>query len=150
MPDLHSLDHKVADLKKWDRVELIEEWESLWKLKPPRSISRELLIRSIAYKYREQEHGGLPESAQKELNRLIKIYRKNPTQNLKKSPRIKPGTKLIRAWEQETHEVLVLSDGYLHKGKTYQTLSQIAREITGTRWSGPLFFGLRKDKEEVA
>ncbi len=144
------LDDKIADLKKWDRVELVEEWQSLWKLKVPKSISRQLLIRSIEYKYREQEYGGLSESCRKELNRLVKLYRKNPGKSLRKSLRIKPGTKLLRAWNQETHEVLVLSDGYLHKGNTYQTLSQIARAITGTRWSGPLFFGLRKDKEEAA
>ncbi|TAH37512.1 MAG: DUF2924 domain-containing protein [Alphaproteobacteria bacterium] len=144
------LDHKIADLKKWDRAELIEEWELLWKYKIPKSISRQLLIRSIEYKYREQENGCLSESCRKELNRLVKLYRKNPGKSLRKSLRIKPGTKLLRIWGQETHEVLVLSDGYLHKGKTYQTLSQIAREITGTRWSGPLFFGLRKDKEKAA
>ncbi len=137
------LDHKIADLQKWDRVELIEEWQKLWKYKIPKSISRKILILSIGHKYREQVDGGLSKACQKELDRLVKLYRKNPNMSFKKSPRIKSGTRLIRVWEQETHEVLVVAGGYIYKEKTYKSLSMIARQITGTRWSGPLFFGLK-------
>lgn len=56
---------------------------------------------------------------------------------------VKPGTRLIREWQGETHEVMVLEDSFVWKGKAYSSLSRIARDITGTRWSGPAFFGLK-------
>ena len=57
---------------------------------------------------------------------------------------IKPGTRLLREWQGVMHEVIVLEDGVQYRGRTWRSLSAVAREITGTRWSGPLFFGLRK------
>ena len=56
---------------------------------------------------------------------------------------IKPGTRLLREWQGVTHEVIVLDDGVRYRGETWGSLSAVAREITGTRWSGPLFFGLK-------
>jgi hypothetical protein len=64
--------------------------------------------------------------------------------------RLKPGTKLVREWHGQVHTVDVLEDGFIYQGERYRSLTRIARRITGTPWSGPLFFGIRRAVERVA
>lgn len=144
---LEDLDERIADLQKLRRERLLQEWEQLWKRTPPKYISRVLLIRSIAYKLQEQIHGGLSPTCQKALKALIKSAQKPKNQQVKPNRNVRSGTRLIREWKGELHEVIVDADKYIHKGKTYKSLSQIARDITGSRWNGPAFFGLRPSKK---
>lgn len=142
-----DLDERIAELQTLRRGKLLQEWERLWKRTPPKYISRVLLIRSIAYKLQEQIYGGLSPTCQKALNTLIKSAHKPKSRPIQSRGNIRSGTRLIREWKGELHEVIVSTDGYIHKGKTYKSLSQIAREITGSRWNGPAFFGLRPAKK---
>ena len=100
----------------------------------------QLLVRSIAYRLQEQAFGGLKPATRK---RLLAIAAGADTLQTA-TPPIKPGTRLIRDWHGETHEVMVFDKGYHWRGETYGSLSAIARKITGTRWNGHVFFGLKK------
>jgi hypothetical protein len=91
----------------------------------------------------EEAYGGLSPATRRRLAELARKFETNPNAELSGAPRIKPGTRLIRDWRGQSNRVTVLEKGYEYAGKRYSSLSQIARLITGTRWSGPLFFGLR-------
>jgi hypothetical protein len=104
---------------------------------------RDLLTKFLAYKLQEQAYGGLDSVTRKRLRDLGRKLATNPNAQLSGCPRIKPGTQLIRDWLGKSHRVTVLESGFEYAGKHFSSLSRIARLITGTRWSGPLFFGLK-------
>jgi hypothetical protein len=101
------------------------------------------LRRSIAQKLQEDAYGKLSSAAQRELNRFIATLQKSPRGRIELPRRIKPGAVLVRDWKARTYRVTVLEKGFAYEERTYPSLSEIAREITGTRWNGPKFFGLR-------
>ena len=108
----------------------------------PRRLSRDLIIRGIAYALQERRHGGLSKSTLRHLARLRSDAARADGPRPTRSKTMKPGSKLIRDWRGVTHTVLVLENGYEWNGETFNSLSQIARAITGAHWSGPRFFGL--------
>ena len=96
------------------------------------------MIRAVAHKLQELAYGGLSPAA-----RRILIGLKEPA-SAKPTPRaLRPGTELLREWQGTTHRVTVMEDGVVYGGKRYGSLSEVARAITGSRWSGPRFFGLK-------
>jgi hypothetical protein len=105
-------------------------------------ISRELLIRAVAHRLQEEAHGGLGKSCRRQLARLAETLGDGGSIEISKTRSFKPGTKLIREWKGKVHEVVIAGGTYIWAGQHYRSLSQIARAITGTRWSGPRFFGL--------
>jgi hypothetical protein len=121
---------------------------ALYDTEPPPRISRELLTRAIACRLQEREFGGLAPAARRLLERVagdLSSHRAKPNLARKAAP----GTLLIREWRGKAHQVTVHNDGVVYRGKRYRSLSEVARLITGTRWSGPLFFGLRKPVGEA-
>jgi hypothetical protein len=139
-----STSNQIAQLPQLSKEQLGELWQKLYRKPAPVGIRREILIPFLAYRIQEIAYGGLKPPARLELRRIARTLKRNPTSNeLLIRPRIKPGTRLLRQWRNQTHEVFVTSSGYEHGGVSYPSLSQIARKITGTRWSGPAFFGLR-------
>jgi hypothetical protein len=142
-----ELTNRLGDLLTMKQKELVALWEQVFARPPSPEIRRGLLIQILAYKIQEQAHGGLRAEVRKRLRELARKFDANPNAELSGMVRIKPGTRLIRDWRGQSHRVTVLENGYDYNGKCYPSLSQIARLITGTRWSGPLFFGLR-DKED--
>lgn len=141
-----DVDNKISRLRRLERKELLVEWEALYKRCVPKQLSRSMLIRSIAFKYQEDTFGGLSDNVRKELDRLMRAYKQNPDRAFGQKTKIKPGTRLIREWKGELHEVTATRKGFEHKGTHYVTLSEVAGAITGTHWSGPAFFGLRTGK----
>jgi len=125
------------------KAQLLALWNQLFTTPPPRKVRRDLLVRLLGYRIQEQASGGLSPATRKALDELARKFESNPNAELLGAPRIKPGTCLIRDWRGQSHRVTVLKNGYDYAGKHYPSLSRIARLITGTRWSGPLFFGLR-------
>lgn len=121
-------------------------WKELFRVPAPRQVRRDLLIKFLAYRMQEQAYGGLSPATRKRLSELARKVEANPNAEISAAPRIKPGTRLIRDWRGQSHRVTVLENGYEYAGKRYSSMSQIARLITGTRWSGPLFFGLRSSR----
>lgn len=136
---------QLEHLPSMSNAQLLSRWQQLFRIPPPRQVRRELLIRILAYKIQEQVYGGLSAEARKRLRELARKFAANPDAEMPGIRSIKPGTRLIREWRGQSHHVTVLEQGYSYAGKHYSSLSQIARLITETRWSGPLFFGLKKN-----
>jgi hypothetical protein len=122
--------------------ELKERWSDLCGSAPPPGMSRNILVRAIAYRIQERALGGLDLSARRRLDRASADLAAGRTP-APLAPKIKPGTRLLREWQGRIHEVIVLEKGVEYRGKPWPSLSAVAREITGTRWSGPRFFGLK-------
>jgi hypothetical protein len=91
----------------------------------------------------ERAYGGLSATTRKKLRALAETLKDNPAGDIVETPRLTPGTRFIREWQGEMHQVAVENAGFLYRGKRYKSLSEIARRITGTRWSGPRFFGVK-------
>lgn len=103
-----------------DELDLKQRWEDAFGQSPPRYMRREILVRALAHEMQREAAGGMPPGLT-----------------------IKPGTRLLRDWQGVTYEVIILENGVQYRGREWNSLSAVAREITGTRWSGPLFFGLK-------
>lgn len=127
------LDERLGMLSGMSPTQLRHEWERAYRTPAP-SISPELLKLGIAYRLQEKELGGLSRTSTTALKAPPERGRVNIT--------IKPGTRLVRGWNGRTISVQVAEDGYLYEDRVYGSLSAIAREVTGTNWSGPRFFGL--------
>ena len=138
-----EIGNRLTLLPTMGKTQLLALWKQVTRTPPPRQVRRDLLIRLIAYQIQEQFYGGLSPAARKRLRELAHKFEVNPNADLSGVAQIKPGTRLIRDWRGQSHRVTVLENGYEYAGKRYPSLSQIARLITGARWSGPLFFGLR-------
>ena len=142
---------RLDRLQDLDGGALREEWRRLCRSEPPR-ISRDLLMRAIAYRLQELEFGGLPKWARQSLAGSATCSEpSSPDEATSKpaEPRLKPGARLVREWRGRTHTVMALDDGFEFEGRPYRSLTQIAVEITGAHWSGPRFFGL-KDRKRPA
>jgi DUF2924 family protein len=145
-----AISAKLAALSSLAVKELKQQWRSLYGSEPPRRISRELLIRAVAYRIQEQALGGLKPSTRRLLARLACDAHNGRPLKLSPCAPASAGTVLMREWQGITHEVRVLDRGVLYKRRRYRSLSEVARLITGSRWSGPLFFGLRRGPQEEA
>ena len=134
----------LSRLPQLDLGELRELWCRLYNSKGAPRLGREMLVRAVAYRMQEVASGGPPLELQRQLRQIgLELQQ---TGRLRIRPRLKPGTRLMREWQGRSHEVLVLDDGFSWQGTHYRSLSAIARKITGTAWSGPLFFGLRSNR----
>jgi len=136
---------KIEYLEKLSRAELRILWEREFAAKPPPSLGRDILALGIAYSRQERRCGGLAKSVARELDRLsARVLRDGATNTLQPPPLPRTGTILVREWRGTAHHVTVTDDGFLWNGKPHRSLSRIARAITGTKWNGPRFFGLRE------
>ena len=142
-PASEGLAKRLAALADLDTVGLKAEWRRLYRSQPPLHFRRDLLVLAIAWKLQEKVHGGLTAAQKRRLAGIAEELRKGGDLSAGPAIRLKPGLRLIREWRGETHDVLVLEEGFEWNGKRHRSLSVIAREITGTRWSGPRFFGLK-------
>ena len=129
-------------------AELRLRYREVFRTEPPKAFGPDLLRRSIAHRIQEKAYGGLSRSAQRLLDQMMKAYAAKPNGKIVLPRRIKPGSVLVREWKGKSHRVMVLADGFAYDGKTFGNLSEIAVLITGTRWNGPRFFGLRSKAQE--
>ena len=139
----------LSRLPQLDIRELREEWRRLYKADTSPRLSSELLIRAIVHRMQEVALGGLRPELQRQLRQLRQIAlepKQTGAATTRLRSQLKPGTRLVREWRGRTYEVLVLDDGFSWQGTDYRSLSAIARKITGTAWSGPLFFGLKLNR----
>jgi hypothetical protein len=153
---LADLSRELAALKALDLHDLRARWRRLTRTAAPEYLSRALLLRLVAYKLQARIHGDLdPETARylarvvKERTRRLKAGEKRkpkqppPVPPVSADTRLKSGTLIGREFNGTMHRVTVVEGGYAWNGATHKSLSEIARKITGTRWNGPRFFGLR-------
>jgi hypothetical protein len=147
--DRDALSAEIADLSKASIKDLRERWRTLCGKEPSGRIGRPLLVRVIAYRLQEESFGGLKPSAQQILDRVC--YGRKEIADLRiPKRRASAGTVLIREWRGVRHRIIVLDNDVVYRGRRYKSLSEVARAITGSRWSGPLFFGLKRRAREVA
>jgi hypothetical protein len=129
-------------------AQLRDRYRQVFRADPPKAFGPDLLRRSIAHRIQEKAYGGLSRTTQRLLDQLMKAFSAKPNGKIVLPRRIKPGSVLVREWKGQSHRVMVLADGFAYDGKTFGNLSEIAGLITGTRWNGPRFFGLRSKTEE--
>jgi Protein of unknown function (DUF2924) len=147
MPNL-AISDRLLTLPHSQKTTLLQLWRELFNTDPPMAMRKELLVQFLAYRLQENEFSELSDRSRRRIKELadsIDAPSKSGSQKLA----IKPGTRLIRRWKDQVHVVNVEEGDYEYRGARYESLSEIARLITGTRWSGPLFFGL-KDRSIAA
>ena len=137
----HELSQRIVALNELTAQQLRDEWRRLYRGQPPR-LSRDLLIRTIAYRMQELAYGGLSKATQRKLDALTKELKGKGSIVVTPGLSLRPGTRLVREWRARTHTVVVMEDGFEYAAKTYPSLTKIAHTITGAHWSGPRFFGL--------
>ena len=135
---------RIAALKTTPTQDLQAQWRELFETEPPRR-NRGYLESRIAYRIQELAHGGLSPATVARLEALGETLDGGDATVRKRRVDDRPvaGTRLIREYQGVEHCATVLADGYEYQGRPYKSLSAVARAITGTRWNGPLFFGLR-------
>ena len=139
-----SIDSEITGLENLTTKELHKQWRRFYRAEPPSGLSRDLLIRAVAYKIQERAHGGLSNQAKRQLRTLAGQLETGEGDKFKPAIMLKVGARLVREWGGQTHTVIVRDDGFDYGGRSFRSLSMIAREITGARWSGPRFFGIRR------
>lgn len=117
-------------------------WETVNGSAPPKGLGRSLMVRGITYTLQEQKYGGLSASARRELAKLASQLEGSGDLDVERQLRLKPGTRLVREWHGRTCQVMVMKEGFAFEDRLFGSLTQIAREVTGAKWSGPRFFGL--------
>jgi hypothetical protein len=136
----------LSRLPELDLGALRQQWRALYKAEASPHLSRELLVRAVAYRIQEVTLGGLRPKRQRQLRQVAQKLNQTGAANIPLRPELKPGSRLVREWQGRTYEVLVLDDGFSWQDTHYRSLSALARKITGTAWSGPLFFGLKPNR----
>jgi hypothetical protein len=153
MPD-PSIAAQLSSLPGLRKDALVGLWRELFKTDPPLLLRKELMLQFLAYRMQEQEFGPLSRPSHRRLRQLAETIEVVSNASGAQKIAIKPGTRLMRRWKDEVHAVNVEEGSYEYRGARYDSLSEIARLITGTRWSGPAFFGLKdgasKSSKEVA
>jgi Protein of unknown function (DUF2924) len=137
------LSDRIAVLGGLSLADLRLEWRRLFRAEPPR-LSRDIMMRAIAYRLQEIAHGGPSKVTRRRLMTLAAEFETSGQIAPPPGPKLKPGSRLVREWHGRTHTVSVTDDGFEFQGKTYRSLTKIAFDITGAQWSGPRFFGLTK------
>jgi hypothetical protein len=135
-----------SELHQASIAELKERWRAFYRNEPHRRMSRELLTRAVAYALQEQLFGGLKAETRQLLERTAAVVSAKRTLSTQTCGHASPGSVFIREWHGSSHQVTVQADGVVYRKQRYRSLSEVARLITGTRWSGPLFFGLKASK----
>jgi hypothetical protein len=129
---------------------LRQDWERLFGVVAPAAASPDFLQRDIAYRRQVDQHGGLSADTRRRLAALASGDPAAAPQAKTATPRLKPGSTLLREWHGRTFTVFALEDGFEMAGQRFSSLSEIAFHITGTHWSGPRFFGLRRGRGTVS
>ena len=138
-PDLAG---QLAALPDLAYADLRAEWRRFYRASPPTRMGRDLLELAVAWKLQERALGGLSSAMRRRLDDLAHTLESKGDLTKARSAKLRPGARLVREWRGGTHEVLVTENGFVWRGERWRSLSVIAREITGTQWSGPRFFGL--------
>ena len=142
-----SLGDSIDALGSMTPAQLRAEWWRVFRRETPPH-SPDLLARAISWRWQAQQHGDLTLATRRELDSLARRLIQNGSIDAAGPSKPSVGTQLIREWNGRTIKVLITESGYLFDNRSYRSLSQIARHVTGARWSGPRFFGLVKHSTE--
>lgn len=138
---LAEIERQVGSVSRLDRKTLAEQWYKSFGRPAPKGVSRRLLERACAYGLQAKALGGLEPAVIRRLSRFASFVDSKRSSRKSSTP-LSPGGRLVREWNGRVHTVEVSPDGYVWNGRTYRSLSSVASAITGSKWSGPRFFGL--------
>ena len=147
-----SVEDEIAHLRGLDLKGLRLRWQGVFQRPAPAHLTRHLLFAVIAYRLQADRFGDLDHATRQVLDRTV-AKEAGPAMSARlasfdqKRIELTPGTVLVRDWDRQSQRVMVLADGFAWNGQTYDSLSKVAFAMTGTKWNGPRFFGLR-DKED--
>src|SRR5258705_3138717 len=139
-----ALETEIGRLPALSLLELRNRWKTLFGHPAPKSLRRTFLARAMAYQMQVEAYGGLSAATKRRLREIANAVRNGDANAIPGSSRIKPGTQMIRQWQNTTHTVTALAEGFEWKGRTYRSLSAVANAITGTNWNGFAFFGIKR------
>jgi hypothetical protein len=142
-PSDPAVEEDLGRLAVMPIAQLRVRYREVFRAEPPKAFGPDLLRRSTAHRIQENAFGGLSRPAQRLLDQAMKAFAARPNGKIVLPRRIKPGSVLVREWKGRSHRVMALADGFAYEGDVYGNLSEIAVLITGTKWNGPRFFGLR-------
>jgi hypothetical protein len=145
-----KLSAEIAGLESLDLSQLRAQWKLVYQIEAPPHLSRDWLRRAVAYRVQENVLGGLKPATRRLLERVAEDAQVRKTTKIVPTRKVGPNTILLREWGGTRHEVTVVENGAMYRGKRYRSLSQVARTITGSQWSGPLFFGLKSPAKEAS
>jgi hypothetical protein len=139
---------ELAAIPTLPRTDLVQRWTELIGRSPPKNASRWLLVNAVAWYMQAKKYGGLKPAIKRKLISIAQSLEKGEQPAaLRPRARLRTGTTIVKEWRGAKHTVTIAEGGgYSYEGKTFKSLSEIARLITGTRWNGPAFFGLRNNK----
>jgi Protein of unknown function (DUF2924) len=145
LPDRKTLNVEIARLRDLDAGALRARWQTVFRRQAPPHLPRHLLFRMLAYQLQADHLGDLDSESQRLLDNAVspEAAGRRAGKSSQMTAELRPGTMLAREWNGRMHRIAVLADGFTWNGKTYPSLSKVAFAITGTRWNGPRFFGLR-------
>ena len=149
------VEDEIAHLRGLDLRGLRARWRSVFQRPPPAHLGRHLLFSVIAYQIQADAFGDL-DHATKQLLERTKATEAGTAMSARlmghdqRRTELTPGTVLVREWSKQSQRVMVMAAGFAWNGKTYDSLSKVAFAITGTRWNGPRFFGLRDKQDRSA
>ena len=145
LPDREALDVEIARLRDLDIVALRSRWHAVFGRRPPPHLPRHLLFRILVYRLQADRLGDLDKASRRLLDGSGSPEKagQNAATLVRRIVNVRPGTSLSREWNGHMQQVTVLPEGFTWNGKIYPSLSKVAFAITGTRWNGPRFFGLR-------
>jgi hypothetical protein len=150
-----SVEVEIAHLRGLDLKGLRSRWQSVLQKPAPDHLTRHLLFAVIAYRLQADRFGDLAHETRQVLDRTV-AQEAGPVTSARlanfdqKRTELSPGTVLVREWDQRSQRVMVTDDGFAWNGRTYDSLSKVAFAITGTKWNGPRFFGLRDKQDRLA
>ena len=139
----NDLVQEIQRLPSLRRDQLVPIWKGHFPSPPPPSLRKELMVPLLGYRMQEKIHGGLSMQARRRLQAIAKTLPTGP-RSTRQIAAPEHGTRILRQWRGETHEVWCREEGFLYRGEKYTSLSKIAFAITATKWSGPAFFGVKK------
>jgi len=148
LSNIEGLSAEIENLRTLGPEQLDQSWRDLFESDRPRRVYGDLLIKALGYRLQENAIGGLKPSTRRLLERWGRNGSERGPLAEPARTRLKAGTVLVREWHGVTHRLTVLDDGFDLHGERFRSLSEIARKITGVRWSGPLFFGLKSSAKE--
>jgi Protein of unknown function (DUF2924) len=139
-----TLQAEIGRLPDLSLLELRHRWKTLFGHPAPKSLRRHFLARAVAYQMQVEAFGGLSVATKRRLREIANAARNGDANALLGSSRIKPGAQMIRQWQDTTHTVTALAEGFEWNGQNYKSLSAVANAITGTNWNGFAFFGIKR------
>jgi hypothetical protein len=147
-----SVEDEIAHLRGLDLKGLRSRWQGVFQRPAPAHLTRHLLFAVIAYRVQADRFGDLDHTTRQVLDRSD-TKETGPVTSARlasfdqKRTKLTPGTVLVREWDRQSQRVMVMADGFAWNGQTYDSLSKVAFAITGTKWNGPRFFGLRDNND---